>query len=70
MRSLTYVFTWRSIHKDASRWVDTDLLIEFEVSKGQFHSFFHLLFLHVHTADVRVGNVRLLVRLKSNASAN
>ena len=56
--------SWWAVHEHTPWWVNSNLLVEVEVGQGQLYGFFHLLLLHVHASNVRIGNVGLLVRLK------
>jgi hypothetical protein len=56
--------TRRAVEKDTARRVDTDLVVEVEVCKGQLDSFSDFLLLHVQSSDISVRNVWLLVCTK------
>ena len=51
----------RSKHQYTARWVDADLFVQLKVSQRQFNRLTDFLLLDVHTADVRVRDIRLLV---------
>lgn len=57
----SFTTSWRSIHEHTTWWVYTDLLIKVKVRKRQLYGFPYFLFLYVHTTDIRVGYIRLLV---------
>merc|ERR1719430_453828 len=53
-----------AVHQHTSRWVDSNLFVQVKVEEGKLHCFSHLLLLHVHTTNVRVADVRLLISSK------
>mmetsp|Transcript_19580 Transcript_19580/g.51517 ORF Transcript_19580/g.51517 Transcript_19580/m.51517 type:complete len:217 (-) Transcript_19580:35-685(-) len=52
----------RPVQQDAARRVDANLLVEVVVRQRQLDGLADLLLLYVHTADIVVADVRLLVR--------
>mmetsp|Transcript_6733 Transcript_6733/g.27471 ORF Transcript_6733/g.27471 Transcript_6733/m.27471 type:complete len:295 (+) Transcript_6733:25-909(+) len=52
----------RSVEQHAARRVDADLPVEIAIGERQLDGLFDLLLLDVHAADVRVRDVRTLVR--------
>ena len=52
---------WGSIHEHTPWGVDAYLLVEVKVGEWQLHCFSHFLLLDVHTSNVGVRHIRLLI---------